>query len=470
MSKDKISDYSETPGNNTDIGGINIAEGMLPSDVNNAIREQMAQLKKFQSGTSGESVTFATVNATTVSTSNINKVTVTAPATSATLTIANGKTLTANNSLTLAGTDATTMTFPTTSATIARTDAAQTFSGTQTFSCDASINSLTVGRGAGAVSTNTAVGSSALAANTTGARNTAVGHQAGCAMATNCFNVYVGSFAGLSATGGSNTAVGDNSQGNASNSGSFNSSLGQGSLTNNTTGSNNTAVGYWALLSNTTASGNVAVGFEALCANTTCTENVAVGFQALKANTSRRNTAVGACALLANTTGCENTALGTFALFSNTTACNNIGVGVNAGRCSSGLTPQGLINLTTQSNRIVMGNDDHTCAQIKIAWTATSDCRDKLCFAPIALGLDFVRALKPTEYQFKAGGRNSTYTDGKRRYGFLAQDILPLEGENPVIISADDPEKLQYTEAHLIPVLVKAIQELAAELEALKNA
>jgi hypothetical protein len=134
MSKTKISDYSSTPADNTDIGGINIAEGMLPSDVNNAIREQMAQLKNFQSGTSGESVTFATVNATTISASNINKVTVTAPATGATLTIADGKTLTANNSLTLAGTDATTMTFPSTSATIARTDAAQTFTGTQTFS------------------------------------------------------------------------------------------------------------------------------------------------------------------------------------------------------------------------------------------------------------------------------------------------------------------------------------------------
>jgi hypothetical protein len=64
---------------------------------------------------------------------SINKVTFTAPATGSTLTIADGKTLTANHSLTLEGTDATTMTFPTTSATIARTDAAQTFSGDQTF-------------------------------------------------------------------------------------------------------------------------------------------------------------------------------------------------------------------------------------------------------------------------------------------------------------------------------------------------
>lgn len=63
---------------------------------------------------------------------SVNKVTITAPGTSATLTILNGKTLTANNTLTLAGTDSTTMTFPTTSATIARTDAAQTFVGIQT--------------------------------------------------------------------------------------------------------------------------------------------------------------------------------------------------------------------------------------------------------------------------------------------------------------------------------------------------
>jgi hypothetical protein len=64
----------------------------------------------------------------------INRITFTQPAAGATLTIADGKTLTASNSITLAGTDATTMTFPSTSATMARTDAAQTFAGTQTFS------------------------------------------------------------------------------------------------------------------------------------------------------------------------------------------------------------------------------------------------------------------------------------------------------------------------------------------------
>ena len=65
---------------------------------------------------------------------SINRVAITTPATSATLTIANNKVLTVNQSLTLAGTDSTTMTFPSTSATIARTDAAQTFTDNQTFS------------------------------------------------------------------------------------------------------------------------------------------------------------------------------------------------------------------------------------------------------------------------------------------------------------------------------------------------
>ncbi len=54
-----------------------------------------------------------------------------------TLTGQAGKTLAFNGSITVTGTDAQTYTFPTTSATIARTDAAQTFSGIQTFQVSA---------------------------------------------------------------------------------------------------------------------------------------------------------------------------------------------------------------------------------------------------------------------------------------------------------------------------------------------
>lgn len=54
MSKDKIADYDgSTAGNNTDIGGISIAEGMLPSAVNNSMRELTKQLGAFANGTDG---------------------------------------------------------------------------------------------------------------------------------------------------------------------------------------------------------------------------------------------------------------------------------------------------------------------------------------------------------------------------------------------------------------------------------
>jgi hypothetical protein len=88
------------------------------------------------------------------SATSVNKVALTAPATGSTLTIADGKTLTANNSITLAGTDTTTMTFPTTSATIARTDAANSFTGNQTIG-GAVIATPDTRTGAGAVSVTT---------------------------------------------------------------------------------------------------------------------------------------------------------------------------------------------------------------------------------------------------------------------------------------------------------------------------
>ena len=54
MAKTKISEYSATSADNTDISNINIAEGCSPANVNNAIRTVMAQLKDQQAGTSGD--------------------------------------------------------------------------------------------------------------------------------------------------------------------------------------------------------------------------------------------------------------------------------------------------------------------------------------------------------------------------------------------------------------------------------
>ncbi len=57
MAKTKISEYDASAGNNTDVNSVNIAEGCAPSGINNAIREVMAALKRFETGADGDSVT-----------------------------------------------------------------------------------------------------------------------------------------------------------------------------------------------------------------------------------------------------------------------------------------------------------------------------------------------------------------------------------------------------------------------------
>jgi len=159
---------------------------------------------------------------------------------------------------------------------------------------DLTVYGLTVGRGAGAVSSNTAVGASALAVNTTGANNTAIGTAS---LLTNT-------------TGATNSAVGVSS------------------LRLNTTGSSNVAFGVSALESNTTASNNVAVGYQAGYSNTTGADNTAIGWRALQLNTTASyNTGIGSQAGYSNTTGTAITAVGVTALYANTTGRANTAVG-----------------------------------------------------------------------------------------------------------------------------------------------
>jgi microcystin-dependent protein len=57
MAKNKVSEWSAIAANNTDIGGIDIAEGCAPSGINNGIRELMAQVKDMITGADGDNFT-----------------------------------------------------------------------------------------------------------------------------------------------------------------------------------------------------------------------------------------------------------------------------------------------------------------------------------------------------------------------------------------------------------------------------
>ena len=107
---------------------------------------------------------------------------------------------------------------------------------------DLTVYGLTVGRGAGAVSDNTAMGVSALAANTSGARNTAYGNVALQANITGTDNTGIGRYALNGSTSSSNTAVGSAALYQAT-SGGNNTALGQAAGANITTGGSNTYIG-----------------------------------------------------------------------------------------------------------------------------------------------------------------------------------------------------------------------------------
>jgi len=112
-------------------------------------------------------------------------------------------------------------------------------------SADITVHGLTVGLGGGSVSTNTAVGASALATNSTGSNNTAVGYQAGYTNSVGTGNVYFGQQAGYTATGNNNVMVGYYT-GYGLTTGIVNTFIGQGSGYLVTSGSKNTILGSYS--------------------------------------------------------------------------------------------------------------------------------------------------------------------------------------------------------------------------------
>jgi hypothetical protein len=127
---------------------------------------------------------------------------------------------------------------------------------------DVIINGLTVGRGSGNDSTNTALGYKALSSNA-GAGNSAVGYDA----------------LRVNTNGVNNTASGIEAL-VSNTSGGHNVANGKQALRGNTTGSFNTANGYTALFSNTTGINNTATGYSANSMGSIYTNSTGIGYNA----------------------------------------------------------------------------------------------------------------------------------------------------------------------------------------------
>jgi parallel beta-helix repeat protein len=227
-----------------------------------------------------------------------------------------------------------------------------------------STSNLFIGLNAGKNNTNsatqnTALGSSALQANTTGSFNTATGYNSLQANTTGTKNVATGNQTlQANTTGSFNTATGYNSL-QANTIGNNNTATGSSALLINITGNNNTATGSQALMNNITGNNNTATGYQSLVGNGIGSNNTAMGNQALSANsTGSNNTATGYLALQSNNSGGSNTSTGVQSLFANTTGTLNTAIGTsalrsnNTGSFNSAAGSSALYNLTTVTGTI----------------------------------------------------------------------------------------------------------------------
>jgi hypothetical protein len=313
---------------------------MLPSAVNDTMRDMMAQIRDVGDGIRGGTYTMTApiITGGTITGVALTGNTFTSPVISGgsinntpigATTANTGKFSTLTNAALTSGR----VTYAGTSG-VLQDDADFTFNGTTvTMANDASISGLTVGKGAGAISTNTALGASAFAANTTGSNGTAVGQLS---LQSNTTGVH-------------NTAVG------------------RAVLNGNTTGQDNTGLGSQALDANSTGSANTALGRQALQANTTASDNTAVGYQAGYTNqTGNRNTFLGNLAgYTSNVSGnASNTAIGYTAGYALTTGTTNTFIGNNSGSSITTGTQNSILgsfngnqdglNISTASNYVVL--------------------------------------------------------------------------------------------------------------------
>jgi hypothetical protein len=103
--------------------------------------------------------------------------------------------------------------------------------------------------------------------------------------------------------------------------------------------------------------------------------------------------------------------------------------------------------------------------------SSLSDRRDKKDIKEIPVGLDFINALNPVEFTWNM--RDGAKV-GQKEAGFIAQELDEAQQDAGVedlmkLVLKTNPEKLEAAPGKLIPVLVKAIQELSSEIETLKK-
>lgn len=280
--------------------------------------------------------------------------------------------------------------------------------------------------------------------------------------------------------GDSDTFVGLNA-GNLIMSGRSNTACGAAALQNNTIGTHNTAGGARALHSNTSGQSNTAIGFETLYTDTTGNNNTAAGTHALFFNGSGTdNTASGVGALQNNSSGLGNCAYGYMSLVSNTTGSENTAIGYGADVFTAGLVNATAIGANAQvnaSNKIRLGDANVTVIEGQVAYTFTSDRKQKENFEPVD-GDDVLRKLR--ELSLTSWNYRNQDPSRFRHYGPMAQEFYAAFGHDKLGQSGDSTSINSGDEMGILMIAVQTLEKdreqtksenekLRSEIDALKK-
>jgi len=285
-------------------------------------------------------------------------------------------------------------------------------------------------------------------------------------------NMFIGVNSGnfsMTTDPGLNTGIGHSTLMNLSN-GVYNTALGFKALFSNTAGSNNDAVGVNSLFNNTSGNSNIALGNRSLFNNTTGDHNIAIGVGALDSSTTGgSNIGIGANTLNLLISGNNNTALGILSGTLLTSGSNNTVIGYDAEL----LTP-------TTSNQITLGNSSISSLRCNVQTISSlSDMRDKKNIKDLNLGIDFIMKLKPREFNWdKREWYEGNNSDGSKMSevptaGFIAQELDNVQMSQNAdwlnLVLKENPDRMEASYGNLLPVMVKAIQDLKTENDELRE-
>lgn len=269
-------------------------------------------------------------------------------------------------------------------------------------------------------------------------QNIVIGGSSGTIMSSATKNVIIGDTCATSFNGNGIVCIGQGALNGVTTSITQSTFVGSNAAASLTSGTQNAFVGYWDSSSMTTGDSNAFLGYNTGNFLASSSENTFIGAEAAQLYTSigSRHTFIGA------------RAGGTFtSLPGQYVTC----IGADS-------RPSG----TGANSELTLGDPLLGLLRCAVALSVTSDGRDKTDIIGLDAGITFADALKPVRFTWnhRDGGHN------RPDVGFIAQDLQQVQLDTgikiPGLVIESNPEHLEVTYDKLIPVLVKAVQELSA--------